>query len=159
MLEPNKPNSIIVVMIVIGLLAAAVGGTVYVLGSDNGNNVFAINNDDGSGGQKNNITNVKHLTYKDGTYTQKATYISPGGKEGVEVEVTLKDNIITDATFTPRPFSVTSEQYQDDFKNGYKTKVVGKNIDEVKLSRVAGSSLTSTGFNDAITQIKDSAKA
>jgi hypothetical protein len=37
--------------------------------------------------------------------------------------------------------------------------VVGKSVDEVSLSRVAGSSLTSLGFNNALTQIKEDAKA
>lgn len=155
--QPSKSNPLLVALIVIGLLSAAGTGTAYVLKSDNMDNVLAISNN--SGNQKSGQTDVKHFTYKDGSYEEKANYISPGGKEGVEVKVTLKDNKISDATFTPRPNSLTAEQYQADFKSGYKAKVVGKNIDEVKLSRVAGSSLTSNGFNDAIAKIRDDAKA
>jgi hypothetical protein len=45
------------------------------------------------------------------------------------------------------------------FIGGIADEVVGKDIDEISVSRVAGSSLTSGGFNDAIEQIKAEAAA
>lgn len=157
MQQSSKSNPLLVVLIVVGLLSGAGAGTAYVLKSDDASSTFVINTSGHN--QKDDDTSVKHFTYTDGTYSEKANYISPGGKEGVQVKVTLKDNKISSATFTPRPNSITAGQYQADFKSGYKTKVVGKNIDDVKLSRVAGSSLTSNGFNDAIAKIRDDAKA
>jgi hypothetical protein len=38
-------------------------------------------------------------------------------------------------------------------------EVVGKSLDDIKVSKVAGSSLTSGGFNKAIEQIKTDATA
>ncbi|WP_447589312.1 hypothetical protein [Microbacterium lacticum] len=42
---------------------------------------------------------------------------------------------------------------------GIAGEVVGKDIDDVSVSRVAGSSLTSGGFNDALETIKADARA
>ncbi|HSE60714.1 MAG TPA: FMN-binding protein [Candidatus Saccharimonadales bacterium] len=98
-------------------------------------------------------------TYKDGTYTAGGSYTSPGGNERVNVTVTLKDDKITDATVTPTPASPTSSQYQGQFVANFKQFVVGKDADQVSLSRVSGSSLTSRGFNNALDQIKQQAKA
>lgn len=98
-------------------------------------------------------------TYSNGSYTGSGSYTSPGGTEEVEVTITLDGNKITDATVTTDPASPTSQQYQNEFKSGFKSLVVGKNIDDVKLSKVSGSSLTSQGFNAAIQQIKQEAKA
>lgn len=98
-------------------------------------------------------------SYKDGTYTENGTYISPGGRESIEVTITVANDIITDATVKGSATSGEAKEYQDDFASGYKTLVVGKDIDEVSLSRVAGSSLTSNGFNAALELIKTDAQA
>lgn len=98
-------------------------------------------------------------TYKDGTYSEKGTYISPGGAESIEVKLTIANDIITDATVTGNATRGESKQYQGEFISGYKSQVVGKDVDSVSLSRVAGSSLTSNGFNTALKLIKADAGA
>jgi uncharacterized protein with FMN-binding domain len=97
--------------------------------------------------------------YKDGTYTATGTYQSPGGTERITFSVTLKDGKITDTSATPGSTNPTGQNFQSEFASGYKAQVVGKSIDDVNVSHVSGSSLTSQGFNDAITQIKSQAKA
>ena len=97
--------------------------------------------------------------YKDGTYTAEGDYISPGGAEKVGVSVTLENGVITDSTFTVMATRPTSVTMQDNFAGGYKTLVVGKSIDEVQLTKVAGSSLTPQGFMDALEKIKTQAKS
>jgi uncharacterized protein with FMN-binding domain len=97
--------------------------------------------------------------YKDGNYTADGTYFSPEGQERVTVNLTLEGNIVKDIQFTGHTTSSTSKQYQGFFQNNFKALVVGKKIDDVKLSVVSGSSLTSGGFNQAITKIKEQAKA
>lgn len=98
-------------------------------------------------------------TYKDGTYNATGSYVSPEGKESIELTVTLKDGIITSTSLVGDATRGDAKDYQALFASGYKDLVVGKNIDRVALSRVAGSSLTSNGFNDALDQIKTDAKA
>ncbi len=92
--------------------------------------------------------------YKDGTYSAVGNYQSPGGAETIQVTLVLKDDIITDATVisdATRPISVTM---QGQFIAGFKQQVIGKNISEVSLTKVSGSSLTPKGFNDAVAKIK-----
>lgn len=98
-------------------------------------------------------------TYKDGTYNATGSYSSPGGKQSIELTVTLKNGVITDTSLVADATDGDAKEYQADFKSAYKDLVVGKNVDTVSLSRVAGSSLTSNGFNDALDQIKTDAKA
>lgn len=98
-------------------------------------------------------------SYKDGTYSDMGRYASPGGGESIDVTVTIANNIIASASVTGNATSRDAKEYQAAFISGYKSSVVGKNIDEVSLSRVAGSSLTSTGFNTALELIKADARA
>lgn len=98
-------------------------------------------------------------TYTNGTYTAEGEYVSPGGPETVTVTMTLEDGIVSDVTFVGNADRPLSVRYQGMFAEGYKTLVVGKNIDEVKLDKVSGSSLTPKGFNDAVAKIKEEAQA
>lgn len=98
-------------------------------------------------------------TYVDGTYTADGTYQTPESVETITVTVTLQDDVITAVEVTGNPTKRESKEYQSDFIGGIQDVVVGKDIDEISVSRVAGSSLTSGGFNDAIAQIKDEAAA
>ena len=98
-------------------------------------------------------------TYTDGTYDASASYQSPNGTESIDVEITLADNVITAVTVTGNGESPDSQRYQGEFENGIADVVVGKNIDDISVDKVAGSSLTSGGFNDAIEQIKSEATA
>jgi len=88
--------------------------------------------------------------YKNGEYTATGSYQSPGGNEEITVSVTLADGKITDTTATSGAKDRESKEFQSQFIEGYKNLVVGKSIDDIKLSRVSGSSLTSQGFNNAI---------
>ena len=97
--------------------------------------------------------------YKDGVYTVDGQYVSPGGQEEIGVSLTLKDGMITDAVVTPKATRPISVKMQGVFSENYKPLVVGKSIDEVTLDVVSGSSLTPKGFNDAVTKIKEQAKA
>jgi uncharacterized protein with FMN-binding domain len=93
-------------------------------------------------------------TYTDGTYTAEGEYQAPGETETIEVEVTLEGDIVTAVTVTPQATSGNAARYQDEFADGIGDIVVGENIDDLNVDRVAGSSLTSTGFNAAIDEIK-----
>ena len=93
-------------------------------------------------------------SYTDGTYTESADYTSPGGTETVEVTVTLADGVITEVEAVGDGDNPNSKRYQSEFSEGIADVVVGKSIDEISVDKVAGSSLTSSGFNDAIELIK-----
>jgi len=98
--------------------------------------------------------------YKDGTYSAVGHYVSPAGPETINVTITLKDSVVTDANVVSNATNKKSIFMQSAFISGYKPLVVGKNIDEVNLSgNISGSSLTLKGFNEAITQVKAEASA
>ena len=95
--------------------------------------------------------------YADGTYTAEGSYATPESVETITVTVTLEDDIVTAVEVTGDPQKRESEQYQGQFIGGIADAVVGQDIDELNVSRVAGSSLTSDGFNKAVETIKSEA--
>jgi uncharacterized protein with FMN-binding domain len=97
--------------------------------------------------------------YEDGTYEATASYQSPNGTETIDVSITLADDVITAVEVTGNGESPDSKRYQGEFEDGIADVVVGKNIDEISVDKVGGSSLTSGGFNDAVEQIKAEAVA
>ena len=98
-------------------------------------------------------------TYTDGTYTATGSYQTPESVEQITVTVTLADDVVTAVEVTGTPTKAESRQYQSQFIGGISDVVVGKDIDSLSVSRVAGSSLTSDGFNAAIEQITSEAAA
>jgi uncharacterized protein with FMN-binding domain len=100
-----------------------------------------------------------NTVYKDGSYTAKGTYQSPGGQEAITVDVTLKSNIVTATSARSGASDDEAMAYQSQFISGYKQHVIGKPISSLNLSNVSGSSLTSQGFNDAIKQIEKQAQS
>ncbi|WP_337003882.1 MULTISPECIES: FMN-binding protein [unclassified Microbacterium] len=96
-------------------------------------------------------------TYADGTYTAEGSYQTPETVEKISVTLTLADGIVTDVEVTGDPQAPESKQYQGQFIEGIADEVDGKAIDDLNVSRVAGSSLTSGGFNQAVEAIKEQA--
>ena len=95
--------------------------------------------------------------YANGTYTAEGSYATPESVEAITVTVTLEDDIVTAVEVTGDPQKRESQQYQGQFIGGIAEVVVGEDIDDLQVSRVAGSSLTSGGFNKAIDAIKSEA--
>ena len=97
--------------------------------------------------------------YKDGVYEADGTYLTPGGEQRITIAVTLKDNVVTDSTFTTHSEGPASGRFQGEFGDNYKPMVVGKNINELQLTKVSGSSLTPQGFMNALEKIKAEAQS
>jgi uncharacterized protein with FMN-binding domain len=96
---------------------------------------------------------------KDGTYTARGDYISPGGASAVDVKVTLKADTVTAVTVTPKAENPTAQGYEAKFAAGVGAKVRGKKLSELNVTKVSGSSLTSQGFDRAIEAIEKQAAA
>lgn len=99
-----------------------------------------------------------NAAYKDGTYSADGNYVSPNGTETVGVKLTLAGGAVSDVTITPHPSNPNTKKFQGEFAGGIKSQIVGKKLDEIKVSKVAGSSLTSGGFNQAVAKIKSQAQ-
>lgn len=98
-------------------------------------------------------------TYKDGTYTASETYRVPHGTESITVSATLQDGAVTATTVKNSENDFDSARYQEDFSAGYKSHVVGKKIDGLSISIIAGASDTTEAFNNALEQIASQAQS
>lgn len=155
-MEPAKKLNPAIIAIIVIVLLGAIAAAVAVLN----NNEAAAPVPSESTTQPSTDEQSAAPTsseYKDGTYTATGAYSTPGGRETVGVEVTLLNGTVQDVTLTQNAMTGQAKEFQARFASGYKSQVVGKSIDEISLSRVAGSSLTSVGFNNALDQIKDDA--
>jgi len=155
-MQPTKKvNPLIIALIVIVLVGVAVAAAAITKQPEENNSTETTQNENTTEDQaaSPDVTD-EAINYKDGTYTEKGRYISPGGAESIDVTVTLVDDIITSAAVTSNATRGESKDHQEDFISGFKTLVEGKDIDTVSLSRVAGSSLTPNGFNAALKLIK-----
>lgn len=98
--------------------------------------------------------------YKAGDYDAEGSYQTPGGQQSVEVKMTLTgDGTVSKVEVVPQAESGNSVQFQGKFASGISGEVTGKKIDDLQVSKVSGSSLTSGGFNAAVEKIKSEAKA
>jgi len=129
---------------VVGALAGCSATPATASGGDGGSN----NTDSGD------ATTTSHASYKDGTYTEPGTYLSPGGTEHISVTLTLAKNLITAIKVTTVKADPTATGYEQMFEGGIAAATVGKDINTLNIGVVAGSSLTSMGFNKALAAIK-----
>ncbi|RKR76563.1 hypothetical protein [Frondihabitans australicus] len=97
-------------------------------------------------------------TYKNGTFSSNGSYSSPGGQETINVSLTIADDSVKAVTVKTVKADPTAQQYEQQFIGGISSAIVGKKIDDLNVTNVAGSSLTSQGFNAALTKIKAAAK-
>ncbi|MBB4169760.1 hypothetical protein [Rhizobium sp. BK538] len=94
----------------------------------------------------------KPRQYADGVYTATGTY---GGQPShITLKVTLTDGVITAVEVTPHAYVPESLELQRRFAAAVPKVVIGRPIDQVNVGKLAGSSGTSRGFNNAIGQIK-----
>lgn len=93
-------------------------------------------------------------SYRDGVYQANGTYESPNGRENIIVLVELADDVVTNVEITTNPTNPTTANYQGQFASGIGDLIVGRDIDELDVTVVAGSSLTGNGFREALSAIK-----
>ncbi len=144
-----------------GLIIICAGVAVYLFSSKTVNAPTPITNTTPGTGTVATVPPVvtQQGGYKNGTYAADGAYTSPAGTEMLGVSVTLTNDVITDAQVSVKAQVPASKHWQQVFTDNYKQYVVGKNINEVNLTKVSGSSLTPKGFNDAIQKIKTQAKS
>lgn len=159
--KSDKNKQIIATLVVLVVVVLIVIGTKAIGSKDDTNNTASTQSSTSSEstGSSTDTADSKAVAFEDGTYSATGSYISPGGSQQIEVSVTISNGTVTSTSATEKASDSESQSFQEDFISGYKAQVVGKSLDSIDLSRVSGSSLTSQGFNDAIEQIKDQAKA
>ena len=63
--------------------------------------------------------------------------------------LTLAGGSVSDVHITQHPSNPNTRKFQGEFAGGIQSQIVGRKLDEMNVSKVAGSSLTSGGFNQA----------
>jgi hypothetical protein len=144
---------------IFGILVLVAFGGSFIFKHKSKSTTSTTTSTSGSSTSKGNANVMVANNYNNGTYTATGTYTSPGGQEALNVTLTINSNLVIDSTVTTGANDSTSASYQNLFIASYKNQVIGKNLNDIKLSTVAGSSLTSQGFNDAVNQIEQQAKA
>lgn len=98
--------------------------------------------------------------YVAGTYSADGDYQTPEQMTFITVSLTIDDaGVIEAVEVTPGAEIGNSFMFQTKFSNGIADEVVGKSIDDLEVAKVAGSSLSSGGFNVAVAMIKAQAEA
>jgi len=94
--------------------------------------------------------------YTDGVYTATGKY--GGAPSFITVTATVKSDIVTDVKVQTHATVPRSLELQRAFAAAVPKVVIGKRLDQVQVGKLAGSSTTPDGFNDAIRQIKQDAQ-
>lgn len=89
------------------------------------------------------------------TYSTSVSYEVPNGTQSMSVTLILENGIIISAN-TTHSMTGKSASYQKNFQSSYQNQVIGKNINNINLSRVGGASITTNAFNQAIYSIRQS---
>ena len=164
-MEKQSQNKALIAVVVIVLLAAAATAAIVLTNNNSSTNTSTTSETasdlptNAPASESNGESTPANATFTNGTYSSTGSYQTPGGTETIGVKVTLTDGVVTDAQITKQGMTGEAKEYQAAFESGYKSQVVGKKISEVSLNRVAGSSLTSKGFNDAINDIEKQAQS
>lgn len=156
--QSGSGNKVVIGLVVVALLAIVATAVVVVSQNEDtvldGGDGSSVVSSDSSSDQSDPNAN-----FEDGSYTARGSYITPGGRESIDLTVTLSDGVITDAAIEQNAISGEAKNFQSLFANNFESAVVGKKVDSVNLSRVAGSSLTPIGFNSALDDIENQARA
>ena len=163
----NGANKAIIAAIVIVLLVVAATAAIVMTNSSTEDTELSANttssspspSPDVAADSSSDATVATESEIKDGTYNADGQYQTPGGLESIGVTVTLVDGVVTDASIDQEGKTGEAKEYQARFVSAFKSGVIGKKITDVSLSRVAGSSLTPIGFNNAIDDIENQANA
>jgi hypothetical protein len=105
-------------------------------------------------GSDSSATPDSSSSYADGTYTVEASYQAPSGVESIAVELTLAGDTVTAVSAAGDASDHEAREYQERFASAISAEVVGQDIANLSVTRVAGASLTSNGFNTALEEIR-----
>ncbi|MEO8262969.1 MAG: hypothetical protein ABI566_10415 [Pseudolysinimonas sp.] len=95
--------------------------------------------------------------FLDGTYTADGSYQAPSGIESITVELTVVDDVVTAVSTSGHATDHEAQEFQTLFSSAISSEAVGADLATLSVTRVAGSSLTSNGFNSALDDIRSQA--
>ena len=96
-------------------------------------------------------------SYRDGEYTARGWY--GGLPSHHDVTLTVEDDVVSAVEITTPAQDETSLGYQQRFAAALPDAIVGRDLDDIAVDRLAGSSGCSEGFMDALEKIRAQAAA
>jgi hypothetical protein len=84
------------------------------------------------------------------TKTETLAYTTPAGSDSIEFSMTVEGGVIKSVTASPKAENDISKKRQASFAAAVQGEVVGKNIKDLDLDAVGGSSLTTAAFEKFI---------
>ena len=94
--------------------------------------------------------------YRDGEYSATGWYGSLPSHH--DVTLTIENDAIIAVKITTPAEDETSLGYQQRFAAALPSTIIGRNLDEISVDRLAGASGCSEGFMDALSKVKASAR-
>lgn len=96
--------------------------------------------------------------YRSGRYTATGHYLTPGGNESIAVTLDVQGDTVTASAIEVEAKSPTARQFQEQFRSTIARQITARPLSTLSVSRVSGASLTSLGFDQALTRIRQDAK-
>lgn len=119
-------------------------------------NVTVVENikDADSKNSQEKVQESVQMAIADGTYAENVFYQSPGGRDMIEISISVKGDVVTAMDITAKDVDGTSQGYINKAKSGLPNLVIGKKITELNIPKnVAGSSLTVAAFKAQIEKL------
>lgn len=157
--QPQSKSKMLPITITIAVVAIVIIAVAALTMGNNTNQTAEAPTPTQTEAMENTTEEAMIPAYKDGEYEAVGMYTSPGGEESIDVTLTLVEGVVTEATVESNATRPISKQMQEAFIGGFREQVIGKNIDEINLTKVSTSSLAPKGFNDALEKIKAQAQA
>ena len=159
-MQSSSKKNMIISATIIGATALLIVGAVVVKGQPSTTPTTSTTSSTPASKPSNDSSGATTNTspYKDGTYSATGSYSAPDGTQQIGITMTISGGKVTSTSAENKANGGDSSQYEDMFIADYKNSVVGKSIDKLQGS-VSGPSLTVIGFEDALTQIQNQAKA
>lgn len=116
-----------------------------------------LNTADGRTGEEK-IKEAISATIADGEYSKTVEYAfpkdEPKGTENLKVSLSIKDETITEVSIEGDSTNDITKSYVNKVNDGLQSLAVGKKITELEIpEQIAGSSLTTAAFAQAVTAI------
>ncbi|MBI3494955.1 hypothetical protein HY004_03170 [Candidatus Saccharibacteria bacterium] len=159
-MQSNSNKNMIISATIIGATVLLIMGAVVVKGQPSTTPTTSTTSSTPASKPSNDSSGTTTSTspYKDGTYSATGRYSAPDGTQQIGITMTISNGTVTATSAENKANGRDSSQYEDSFIASYKDSVVGKKIDSLK-GVVSGDLLTLIGFEDALAQIENQAKA
>lgn len=90
-----------------------------------------------------------------GTFHEKVSYGTPEGSESLDFVFTVDSGVVSNLALGNSAKNSDSRKYVNRFMSSITSQVVGKKVSSIgTFSRVAGASLTTPAFNQAVAKLK-----